>query len=220
MKRILSIGLGIGIFLSSLILVAAPTIREWGFIFVPKPNVHEEYKALDVNSLKKNAAKLEREIFGLLRKYDRLYPDSPYLIIDTSDNQFQLMSSRKKLREGVCSTGSYTLLKTADKREWIFKTPRGMFRVQGKLEAPIWKKPDWAFIEDGLPVPTQNARERFEAGVLGEYALSIGDGYLIHGTLYKRFLGIPVTHGCVRLDDEDLKNVYENLQIGSRVFIY
>jgi lipoprotein-anchoring transpeptidase ErfK/SrfK len=56
--------------------------------------------------------------------------------------------------------------------------------------------------------------------VLGEYALELGDGYLIHGTLYKRMLGMPVTHGCVRLGDEDLRVVYRNLQIGSKVFIY
>ena len=40
---------------------------------------------------------------------------------------------------------------------------------------------------------------------LGDYALALGDGYLIHGTIYKRFLGMPVTHGCVRLNDEDLE---------------
>ncbi|MFH1755394.1 MAG: L,D-transpeptidase, partial [Candidatus Latescibacterota bacterium] len=30
----------------------------------------------------------------------------------------------------------------------------------------------------------------------------------------------PVTHGCVRLDDEDLKIVYQNLMLGSAVYIY
>jgi L,D-transpeptidase YbiS len=43
---------------------------------------------------------------------------------------------------------------------------------------------------------------------------------MIHGTIYKRFLGMNVTHGCVRLGDDDLEAVYKNLQIGSKVYIY
>ncbi|MGE4587261.1 MAG: L,D-transpeptidase, partial [Mangrovibacterium sp.] len=59
-----------------------------------------------------------------------------------------------------------------------------------------------------------------ERGVLGEYALSLGDGYLIHGTLYQRFLGLPVTHGCIRMNDGDLETVFKTLPVGARVFIY
>jgi L,D-transpeptidase YbiS len=95
-----------------------------------------------------------------------------------------------------------------------------MFRVQGKLVDPLWVKPDWAFIEEGLPVPPKNHPDRYEYGTLGDYALSLGHGYLIHGTLYQRFLGLPVTHGCVRLGDDDLKEVYNKLVEGSRVYIY
>ena len=50
--------------------------------------------------------------------------------------------------------------------------------------------------------------------------MSIGDGYLIHGTIYKRFLGMPVTHGCVRLNDEDLEAIFNTLSIGSKVYIF
>jgi len=120
----------------------------------------------------------------------------------------------------MCSTGSYTLLKGRENQQWIFKTPKGMFRIQGKKENPVWKKPDWAFVEEGLPVPSENNPSRFEYGVLGDYALALGDGYLIHGTLYKRFLGLPVTHGCIRLNDEDLYAVYCTLEPGSKVFIF
>ncbi|HPI71960.1 MAG TPA: L,D-transpeptidase [bacterium] len=43
---------------------------------------------------------------------------------------------------------------------------------------------------------------------------------MIHGTLYKRFLGQPVTHGCVRLDDETLEIVYQGMQTNGKVYIY
>ena len=69
-------------------------------------------------------------------------------------------------------------------------------------------------------MPSANAASRFEYGVLGDYALSLGKGYLIHGTLYQRFLGLPVTHGCVRLNDENLELVYKSLTTGSKVYIY
>ena len=47
--------------------------------------------------------------------------------------------------------------------------------MQSKLTHPVWVKPDWAFIEEGLSVPT-NPADRVEQGVLGEYALGFGRG--------------------------------------------
>ena len=103
----------------------------------------------------------------------------------------------------------------------MFSTPRGEFKVQNRLETPLWRKPDWAFIEEGEPVPgKKDAAERFEEGMLGEFALAFGDGYLIHGTLYTRLLGKSVTHGCVRLGAEDLRAVYESAPLQTRVLIF
>jgi hypothetical protein len=163
---------------------------------------------------------VNRETGSLERKLRTLLPARPYLVVNTSENRIFLYSGEKLIHEGICSTGSYTLLKAGDDQEWIFSTPKGMFRIQGKVTAPVWRKPDWAFIEEGLPVPHANSNLRFERGVLGDYALNLGDGYLIHGTLYQRFLGLPVTHGCIRLGDEDLRKVYNALHIGSKVYIY
>jgi len=42
----------------------------------------------------------------------------------------------------------------------------------------------------------------------------------VQGTLYQRLIGSPVTHGCVRMLDDDLEAVYKSLPIGSKVFIY
>jgi len=124
-------------------------------------------------------------------------------------------------REGYCSSGSYIRLVTPEgSREWIFKTPKGRFTIQQKIVKPLWVKPDWAFIEEGLPVPPADDESRYEWGVLGDYAMSLGDGYLIHGTLYERYMGMPVTHGCVRLNDEDLEAVFNSLTVGSRVYIF
>jgi hypothetical protein len=164
--------------------------------------------------------KIQQEMESSERKMKRLLPGRDYLIINTIENKIFLYSRNKLIHEGVCSTGSYILLKAGADQQWIFQTPKGMFSIKGKISSPVWRKPDWAFIEEGLPVPPANSHLRFEAGVLGDYALSLGDGYLIHGTLYQRFLGLPVTHGCVRLGDEDLEKVYRAMHIGSKVYIF
>jgi len=163
---------------------------------------------------------MTREIQRLTRKYKAYTSGQSYIIINTTENKFFLYRNKKLIREGFCSSGSYTLLQTEGDKYWIFKTPKGKYWIQGKTTNPVWKKPDWAFIEEGLPVPPKDDYTRYEYGVLGDYALSIGDGYLIHGTIYKRFLGMPVTHGCVRLNDEDLKVIFNNLSIGSKVYIF
>src|ERR1035437_1551555 len=76
----------------------------------------------------------------------------------------------------------------AGNKRIVFKTPTGIFAVQNKQEDRPWIKPDWAFIEDGLPIPSARSASRVEMGSLGDYAMGIGNGYMIHGTLYQRFL--------------------------------
>lgn len=163
---------------------------------------------------------LNREIALLDIKLKSKRPRSYFLVINSASNEFVLYRDEKIIQKDKCSTGSYILLKNGEQQQWMFNTPRGAFRIQGKITSPVWKKPDWAFIEEGLPVPSANHYTRFEYGVLGDYALSLGHGYLIHGTLYQRFLGLPVTHGCIRLNDANLELIYQSLQVGSRVYIY
>lgn len=169
---------------------------------------------------KRQISQLSRDVQRLSRRYNNYASGQSYLVVNTTDNLFYLYRNKKLIREGFCSSGSYTMLQTEEGKSWTFKTPKGKFWIQGKTTNPTWRKPDWAFVEEGLPVPPPEDPSRYEYGVLGEYALALGDGYLIHGTLYKRFLGMPVTHGCVRLNDEDLEAIFNSLSIGSKVFIF
>jgi L,D-transpeptidase ErfK/SrfK len=168
-----------------------------------------------------------KEIESLQRKARRgrdalaaLVPGSVYIVVDTSQNRLYVKRRDKILLEAICSTGSGTLLKDPEtQREWLFETPRGRFRVIRKAEDPVWTKPDWAFVEEGKPVPGKWS-ERRDPNTLGDYALYLGDGYMIHGTLYQRYLGRSVTHGCVRLGDDDLERVYRMTPVGAPVFIF
>lgn len=214
---------------SALIIIAVLFVLSYVNYIVPgfqeiasgrksKPENDPEIK--NDNNYKRQIASLESEIRRLSRRYSVYTPGQSYIVINTTDNRFFLYRNKKLIREGFCSSGSYIMLKTEGERKWIFKTPKGKYWIQGKITSPVWRKPDWAFVEEGLPIPPQEHPSRYEYGVLGDYAMSIGDGYLIHGTLYKRFLGMPVTHGCVRLNDEDLEAIYNTLSIGSKVYIF
>ena len=163
---------------------------------------------------------LEKKIVSLNKKTDLLTPGNAFLVINTTDNTFSLYKNNQVIREGLCSTGSFIHLEVDSTKTFMFETPKGVMTVRNKIVNPVWHKPDWAFIEEGLPVPPRGHSSRYEANVLGEYALILGDGYMIHGTLYQRLIGSPVTHGCVRLLDEDLEVVYKTLPVGSKIFIY
>ena len=216
---IMQIKKGRNILLFLLILLSycfLPSLSRLASIAVMRNPSIEKTDSLLTNDNKKLAKELEL----IERKLRQKTPSSYYLIINSSENTFRLYKNFQLVREGICSTGSYIQLEGEGEQRWLFKTPKGEFRIQGKTEAPVWRKPDWAFVEEGMPVPTQNHHSRYEYGVLGDYALSLGDGYLIHGTLYQRFLGLPVTHGCIRMRDDDLENVYRSMNVGSKVFIY
>lgn len=178
------------------------------------------FREMSTQEALKYQKKTEAEINAAARKILRLQPIGNYMIVNTHENTFRIYRGSRLIREGNCSTGSYVLLEAGEEQKWIFKTPQGMYRIQGKIADPVWRKPDWAFIEEGLPVPPPTHHSRYEYGVLGDYAMSIGNGYLIHGTLYKRYIGLPVTHGCIRLNDDDLEFAFRTLETGSRVYIY
>jgi len=195
-------------------------IQEYALRFKPKAELKATAARIGVGNLKSYSESLDKDLAAIQKKMAVFLPKGPYLIINTSANNFRLMNEDKVIRDGMCSTGSYTVLQAGEKKQWIFKTPRGMFKILNKVTDPVWKKPDWAFVEEGLPVPSANHPSRYEYGVLGDYSMILGDGYMIHGTLYKRFLGMPVTHGCVRMGDDDLEAVFKALPIGSKVYIY
>ena len=212
---ILSIVTGLLLFTAANLLFV-PEIQEWQLSSELKNRNNTDTTSVSP----KEVNELNRQVDLLKRKINRLTPGSVFLTINTTENSFRLYKNNVIIWRGKCSTGSFVKLEVDSTKSWIFETPKGALTVQNKITNPVWRKPDWAFVEEGLPVPSTNHASRYERGVLGDYALSLGDGYLIHGTLYQRLLGMPVTHGCVRMGDEDLEIVFKNMQVGSKVFIY
>ncbi|UDG79310.1 putative L,D-transpeptidase YbiS [Candidatus Ecksteinia adelgidicola] len=52
---------------------------------------------------------------------------------------------------------------------------------------------------------------------MGKYALYVGRLYAIHGTNVNFGIGLRVSHGCVRLRNNDIKYLFENVPVGIRV---
>jgi L,D-transpeptidase ErfK/SrfK len=174
----------------------------------------------DANSLRVQVRALEKRVSKLEAASSRLYPGGPVILVDTSKSRIRLMLGDQVIAEGTCSTGNgMELSDSGGKRAWTFDTPRGYFRVLSKVANPVWYRPDWSYIEEGEPIPKDRSK-RAEANVLGDYAISFGNGFFIHGTLYTRLLGANVTHGCIRVDDATLKKLYAAATPGTPIWIY
>jgi L,D-transpeptidase ErfK/SrfK len=169
----------------------------------------------------KDLPRVGRNVQLLEKRMSALLPKGLYIVIDTAENRLYLKNGKDVVRTAVVSCGSGVVLEEAGgkKRSWVFDTPRGEFSVKSKITNPYWVKPDWAFIEEGEAIP-KGLEDRIEAGTLGDYALGFGEGYFIHGTLYTRLLGRNVTHGCVRVGDEDLKAIFRAVPMGAKIYIY
>ncbi|PAN77362.1 murein L,D-transpeptidase [Enterobacter cloacae] len=103
------------------------------------------------------------------------------------------------------------------------ETPVTTTRVSQKIPNPTW-----------TPTPGIRARS-LEQGIklppvvpagpnnpLGRYALRLGVGngeYLIHGTSAPDSVGLRVSSGCMRMNAPDIKALFEQVRVGTRVQI-
>ncbi len=71
-----------------------------------------------------------------------------------------------------------------------------------------------------IVVPPFGTTARRYMGVLGTRRLELGDGYGIHGTDHPESIGQSVSHGCVRMRNEDIEKLYPLVQVGTPVYIY
>jgi len=173
-----------------------------------------------VAALEQEAAELEEQNRGLQLMLDEYDDHQIYIVVDTENNRLTLRRDDNVLRTVVVGTGSRQLVEEETGRNWYFETPIGSFTVLGKERNPVWIRPDWSFVEENMPVPPPNDPERVVRGVLGKYALLLGNGYKIHGTTFKDLLGTHFTHGCISMDDGDLEAVYKAAKTGTKVYIY
>jgi lipoprotein-anchoring transpeptidase ErfK/SrfK len=112
--------------------------------------------------------------------------------LDASDGSVITVEGNDVVR--VLPDGRRSVLQATDGREIV---------VDGKVLVP----------------PLGTTPRRYE-GVLGTHRLNMGNGYALHGTNQPQTVGRAVSHGCVRLRNEDIAKLYAMVEVGTPVYIY
>lgn len=97
-----------------------------------------------------------------------------------------------------------------------YATPKGDFTLSYKDPAPIWYNPhsDWSegMEETIAPGPSNPLGVR-------ALAVSCGGGIFLHGTTNTGGLGSPGSHGCVRLSNSNIVELYDRVSVGIPIII-
>ncbi len=75
-------------------------------------------------------------------------------------------------------------------------------------------------VDGKVLMPPLGSTQRRYKGVLGTHRLNMGNGYAMHGTNRPETVGGSVSHGCVRLRNEDIAKLYAMVPVGTPVYIY
>jgi hypothetical protein len=95
------------------------------------------------------------------------------------------------------------------------ETPEGLYAIEAKEENPVWHVPESAWAGDLAgqtipPGPSNPIKARW---------MAIYEGAGIHGTEEVESLGSAASHGCVRMAIADVEQLYEQVEVGTPIFI-
>ncbi len=91
-------------------------------------------------------------------------------------------------------------------------------KVERKKDGPSWTptpamRAEYAAMGEPLPAVYPPGPDN----PMGLYALYVGRLYAIHGTNADFGIGLRISHGCVRLRDDDIKRLFQIVPVGTRV---
>jgi len=130
------------------------------------------------------------------------YPS--YLTLDRSSFTLRLWKNLKLAKTYTVAVGMEGL-----------ETPEGLYAIQEKEENPVWNVPmsDWAGSLAGQTIPPGPSNP-IKARWMGIY-----EGAGIHGTEETYSLGSAASHGCVRMAIPDVEELYDEVEVGTPIFI-
>jgi lipoprotein-anchoring transpeptidase ErfK/SrfK len=96
------------------------------------------------------------------------------------------------------------------------ETPAGQYTIANKAINPAWHVPNspWAGKLAGKVIPGNDPTNPIKARWLGIY-----DGVGIHGTADDASIGSNASHGCIRMHIPDVEKLYDEVPVGSAVYI-
>jgi lipoprotein-anchoring transpeptidase ErfK/SrfK len=130
------------------------------------------------------------------------YPS--YLTLDRSTFTLRLWKHLKLAKTYTVAVGMEGL-----------ETPEGLYAIQEKEENPVWHVPmsDWAGSLAGQTIPPGPSNP-IKARWMGIY-----EGAGIHGTEETYSLGSAASHGCIRMAIPDVEELYDQVEVGTPIFI-
>ena len=128
-----------------------------------------------------------------------------YLTVDRSSFQLKLWKNLELAKTYTVAIGAVG-----------FDTPSGLYSIQNKAVDPVWNVPDsdWAGELAGTTVPGGSPENPLKARWMGIY-----DGAGIHGTDDTGSLGSAASHGCVRMSVPDVIELYDQVPVGTPIYI-
>jgi lipoprotein-anchoring transpeptidase ErfK/SrfK len=95
-------------------------------------------------------------------------------------------------------------------------TPAGRYTIQNKAVNPAWSVPNspWAGSLAGSVIPGGVPSNPLKARWLG-----VADGVGVHGTSDRGSIGSNASHGCIRMLVEDVIKLYDQVPVGTPIFI-
>jgi lipoprotein-anchoring transpeptidase ErfK/SrfK len=120
-------------------------------------------------------------------------------------------SSTQRLWKNLKLAKTYTVAVGAEG----FATPEGLYQIESMEENPVWNVPesDWAGSLAGQTIPP-GPENPIKARWMG-----IFEGAGIHGTEETSSLGTAASHGCVRMAIPDVEELYDEVEIGTPIFL-
>jgi lipoprotein-anchoring transpeptidase ErfK/SrfK len=130
------------------------------------------------------------------------YPS--YLTLDRSTFTLRLWKHLKLAKTYTVAVGQEGL-----------ETPEGLYHIQEKQVNPSWHVPDSAWAGDlaGKVIPP-GPEDPIKARWMG-----IFEGAGIHGTEETWSLGQAASHGCVRMSIPDVEELYDQVEVGTPIYI-
>ncbi len=190
-------------------------------LMLPVPAVTQTSQAGDDGVLMEARVLTREQSLGV----PLLHREGPYIVVHLAENRVFLLDGANVVWSAPAGTGTGFRLSGQGHR-WTFTTPKGLFTVRRKEKDPIWEAPDWYYVERGVRIPPLDHPSRKIPGVMGSTALYLGDGIAIHGTNNPGLLLNPdperrrVSHGCIRLTNEDARDLFHLVEVGTPVLIF
>lgn len=128
-----------------------------------------------------------------------------YLTVDESTFTLTLFKDLKVAKTYTVAVG-----------QPAYPTPTGLYSIESKQVDPVWSVPnsDWAGELAGTVVEGGT-----DANPLKSRWMGITDGAGIHGTSEVDSLGSAASHGCVRMAVPDVEELYDQVPVGTPIYI-